>query len=221
MNNNSLGFASGWGTGGGQCFIVAPTSGNFYRILPVSNGEPLETSAANSNTIDQQPYSGGANQQWALASPSAPEFPAGLSATATSTNQASLVWNAVTGATSYNVKRSPVSGGPYTTIASGVAATSYTDTVPVGMRYYYVVSTVAGGSESPNCLEAICLPYPWLTQDIGTVGVAGAANCSNGVFTVTGAGTDIWGTVGRLPLRLHDRDRELHHDCPRLLAARH
>jgi fibronectin type 3 domain-containing protein len=119
----------------------------------------------------------------------------GLSASATSTNQASLVWNAVTGAAGYNVKRSPVSGGPYATIASVVAATSYTDTVPVGMRYYYVVSAVVGGSESPNCLEAICLPYPWLTQDIGTAGIAGAASYSNGVFTVTGAGADIWGTA--------------------------
>jgi fibronectin type 3 domain-containing protein len=197
-NNNSLGFTSGWGTGGGQCFIVAPTSGNFYRILPVSNGEPLETSATNQNTIDQRPYSGSATQQWALAAPSAPVFPAGLSASASSANQASLVWNAVTGAASYNVKRSPVSGGPYTTIASIIAATNYTDSVPVGMRYFYVVSTVAGASESPNCLEAICLPYPWLTQDIGTVGVAGAAGYSNGVFTATGAGADIWGTADAL-----------------------
>ena len=195
LNNGSLGFTSGWGTGGGQCFIVTPISGGFYALLPVSNGEPLETSATNQNAIDQNVYSGSANQLWALASPTAPVFPAGLSATATASNQVSLVWNTVTGAASYNVKRSPTSGGPYTTIAIGVTATNYTDTVPVGMRYYYVVSAVAGGSESPKSLEATSLLYPWLTQDIGAVGLAGSASYSNGVFTVTGAGADIWGAA--------------------------
>ena len=195
LNNGSLGFTSGWGTGGGQCFIVVPISGGFYAVLPVSNGEPLETSAGNQNTIDQQVYSGSANQLWAIASPTAPVFPAGLSAAATSTSQVNLVWNAVAGATSYNVKRSVTSGGPYTTVATGVTATNYTDAVFAGMRYYYVVSAVAGGSESPNSWEATCLPYPWLTQDIGSVGVTGGASYSNGVFTVMGSGADIWNTA--------------------------
>jgi len=59
-------------------------------------------------------------------------------------------WNAVTGATSYNVKRATVSGGPYTTIAS-VTVTKYTDTsVTVGSVYYYVVSAVSPDMESAN-----------------------------------------------------------------------
>ncbi len=36
------------------------------------------------------------------------------------------------------------------------------------------------------------LPPPWLHQDIGTVGVAGDATHSTGVFSVTGSGADIW-----------------------------
>ncbi len=198
LNNGTLGFTSGWGTGGGQCFIVTPTSGGFYTILPVSNGEPLGTSATNQNTIDQQFLSGNANQLWALASPTAPVFPAGLSAAAISTTQVSLAWNPVTGATSYNVKRSVTSGGPYATVATGITATTYADTVAAGMRYYYVVSAVAGGSESPNSWEATCLPYPWLTQDIGTVGLTGSGIYSNGAFTATGSGADIWGTADAL-----------------------
>ena len=53
--------------------------------------------------------------------------PAGLTATQASSSQANLTWNALTNATSYNVKRSTTSGGPYTTIATGVTTTNYTD----------------------------------------------------------------------------------------------
>ena len=38
------------------------------------------------------------------------------------------------------------------------------------------------------------LPDGWTARDIGAVGVTGAATQSGGVFTVKGAGADIWGT---------------------------
>jgi hypothetical protein len=36
------------------------------------------------------------------------------------------------------------------------------------------------------------LPAPWLTADIGTVGLAGGATTTNGTFTLNGSGADIW-----------------------------
>ena len=39
------------------------------------------------------------------------------------------------------------------------------------------------------------LPAPWTNQDIGSVGLPGSATASNGVFTVKGAGADIWGSA--------------------------
>ena len=41
------------------------------------------------------------------------------------------------------------------------------------------------------------LPVPWLTQDIGAVGVTGAATYASATetFSVTGGGADIWGTA--------------------------
>src|SRR5439155_20149848 len=52
-----------------------------------------------------------------------------------------LNWNMLVGAADYNVKRSSVSGGPYTTIATGVLGTSYTNSpLPDGTTYYYIVS---------------------------------------------------------------------------------
>jgi PLD-like domain len=39
------------------------------------------------------------------------------------------------------------------------------------------------------------LPSGWSDQDVGSVGVAGSASYSNGVFAINGAGADIWGTA--------------------------
>src|SRR5439155_17295247 len=39
------------------------------------------------------------------------------------------------------------------------------------------------------------LPVPWLDRDIGSVGVAGSAQFSNGTFTVRASGADIWGAA--------------------------
>ena len=85
--------------------------------------------------------------------------PTGLSATPNN-GQVSLKWTASSGATSYNIKRSTTSGGE-TTIAN-VTGTSYTDTggaLTNGATYYYVVSAVGAGGESPNSFEiGVTLP---------------------------------------------------------------
>jgi regulation of enolase protein 1 (concanavalin A-like superfamily) len=38
------------------------------------------------------------------------------------------------------------------------------------------------------------IPSPWQTQDIGGPAIAGSASASSGVFTIKGAGVDIWDT---------------------------
>jgi hypothetical protein len=67
-----------------------------------------------------------------------------------------LNWTAPTGAApgyTYNVKRSDVPGGPYTTIAPRVSGTTYVDTPPLlNTTYYYVVSAVSA-AESGDCGE--------------------------------------------------------------------
>jgi hypothetical protein len=57
------------------------------------------------------------------------------------------------------VKRSTTSGGPYSTIATGVTSASYTDSsVTGGTTYYYVVSAVNPQGESPNSNQASATP---------------------------------------------------------------
>jgi len=89
--------------------------------------------------------------------PAAP--PTGLYATA-GYGQVVLKWQAGSGATNYNIKRSLTSGGPYTNDTIGsTTATSYTDTSVVdGTTYYYVVSDVSAGGESANSSEASAIP---------------------------------------------------------------
>ena len=36
------------------------------------------------------------------------------------------------------------------------------------------------------------LPSPWISQNIGPVGVAGSVSSNSNIFTVQGSGTDIW-----------------------------
>ncbi|MBM3580457.1 MAG: hypothetical protein FJX37_00635 [Alphaproteobacteria bacterium] len=114
--------------------------------------------------------------------------------------QVILTWNVSANATSYNVKRSTVSGGSYTTIASPTSA-NYTNTgLTNGTTYYYVVSAVNAGGESANSSQVYAtpsagVPSPWVTADIGAVGAIGAASYANGTNIVVGSGADIGGTA--------------------------
>lgn len=80
----------------------------------------------------------------------APDVPTSV-ASAASAMALTVSWAAATGATSYKVYRASAASGPYTAIASGVAAVSYADTTSVGLNYYYVTA-VAGSNESAGSL---------------------------------------------------------------------
>ncbi|MGE0822341.1 MAG: Ig-like domain-containing protein [Candidatus Binatia bacterium] len=87
-----------------------------------------------------------------------PAAPTGLIATA-GNQQITLSWTPSSEAISYNVKRSTTSGGPYTTVASGVPVTSYTDTGLInGTTYYYVTTAVNTAGESGNSHQATATP---------------------------------------------------------------
>jgi beta-galactosidase len=81
--------------------------------------------------------------------------PSGLTA-APGNNQVSLSWNSLPGATSYNIKRSTVSGGSYSVISTAgtVTGTNFIDlTASNGATYYYVVSaatSISASAETAN-----------------------------------------------------------------------
>ncbi len=80
-----------------------------------------------------------------------------------------LRWDATPRAASYNIRRSDVSGGPYT-IISNVSSNGFVDTnVVTGNFYYYVLSATNLLGEGPLSSEVIGQPNPPVT-DVTAVG---------------------------------------------------
>ena len=101
--------------------------------------------------------SGGAATATATApTPAAVSAPAGVTAKP-GRAQVELNWNASAGASSYNVKRSGTSGGPYALIVS-TGATNYSDEGLAGGTFYYVISSVGANGESANSVEVSATP---------------------------------------------------------------
>lgn len=93
-----------------------------------------------------------------VATGSPPAAPTGLTATA-GNGQVALGWNAVSGATSYTVKRSTTSGGPYTVVQSGITTTSFTNTgLTNGTTFWYVVSATNAIGEGVNSAQVSATP---------------------------------------------------------------
>jgi len=118
------------------------------------------------SAVNSAGESGNSNQASATPQLSLPPAPTNLMATAGNA-QVSLNWNASSGATSYNVKRSTTSGGPYTTVATGVTSTSFTNTgLTNGTTYFFVVSAVNSAGESGNSNQASATPLAASSGDI-------------------------------------------------------
>jgi Fibronectin type III domain len=87
-----------------------------------------------------------------------PATPTGLSATA-GNGQVFLSWNAASGATGYNVRRSTTSGGPYSMVAANTSATTFTNLgLANGTAYYYVVAATNAAGESGNSTQISVQP---------------------------------------------------------------
>src|SRR5580658_2906164 len=142
-------------SGGPYAQVAAPTT-NSYVDAGLTNGTKYYYVVSAYNSAGES-----ANSSEVSATPTAPvtapPTPTGLAATARNA-QVSLTWNASTGATSYHVKRSTTTGGPYTQVAAPTAA-NYIDTgLTNGTAYYYVVSALNSAGESANSTEVNATP---------------------------------------------------------------
>jgi len=137
--------------------------------------------------------------------PPAPGAPATLNATPGNA-QVMLTWSAVSGATSYTVKRSlNTTPRSFANVQTLITGTSYTNNTGLtnGTTYVYVVTATGAGGESPPSPERLATPVApppvtWQSKIIGTVasGASGSwSQQSATAHTISAGGADIYGTA--------------------------
>ena len=147
---------------------AAPTLGN-YLVFTVT-GQTTFTATATPDGAGGGGFRSPLNSFQIFKVVQPPAAPTGLTATAFDSG-ATLNWNASAGASSYNVLRGSKTGGPYTSLATGVLSSSYTDTgLTNGTTYYYVVQAVNKNGTSANSNEASVTPVPAVIGS-GTISV--------------------------------------------------
>ncbi len=160
-------------TNGGPYTTVASPTTTSYTNTGLTNGTPYYYVVTAVNSAGESSPSSQATATPA-ASVSIPPTPAGLQATAGNA-QITLTWNASSGATSYNVKRSTTNSGPYTTVASPTT-TSYTNTgLTNGTPYYYVVTAVNSAGESNPSSQVTATPIAPVTIPSAPTGLQATA----------------------------------------------
>jgi len=141
--------------GGPFTQVSAPTAANFTDA-GLTNGTIYYYVVSALNSAGES-----ANSSQASATPAAPgtppPAPSGLGATAGNA-QVSLAWTASAGATSYHLKRSTTSGGPYTQVAAPSTTSDIDTGLTNGTTYYYVVSALNTVGESANSAQASATP---------------------------------------------------------------
>src|SRR5262249_19534559 len=135
-----------------------------------------------------------------------PGAPTNLRETAFTSSALDLAWNSNSyNETGFQVERS-TDATRFTVIATTTATTFEDEEVVPGVTYFYRVRALGDQGDSPysNTLRAGLPSAPLIQdQDIGTgfgtpqpdPSPAGTATFSNGTYTLTASGSDIWGTA--------------------------
>ncbi len=112
-----------------------------------------------------------------------------------------LQWSSSLISATFTVKRATDPAGPFTTVASGITAQTYTDTTAqAGNIYYYVVTATQGTAVSSDSVVVpgiLAGSSSWLGQDVGAVGKNGEFAKSGNRIVISGSGADIWGTADK------------------------
>ncbi|MDR3459629.1 MAG: glycoside hydrolase family 2 TIM barrel-domain containing protein [Verrucomicrobiae bacterium] len=102
----------------------------------------------------------------------------------------SVGWSTVTNAATYNLKRSTVSGGPYTNVVVAPMNAGTDNTVTNRTTYYYVVSAVNAAGESANSAEVSVTTAPPVVPPLPQLTTWFKADAITGL--VNGAAVSLW-----------------------------
>jgi hypothetical protein len=186
-------------SGGPYTQVAAPATTG-YTDTGLTNGTTYYYVVSSYNSAGQS-----ANSTQVSATPAAPitvpAVPTGLQATAGNA-QVSLTWTASAGATSYHVKRSTTSGGPYTQVAAPTTASDTDTGLTNGTTYYYVVSALNSVGESANSSQVSATPANVAADVTITINPANSHPISPYI-----CGINFYsGITGAPPLLTFDRD---------------
>ena len=158
---------------------------NGQRFFYVVSALNTQGESANSSEASANPVAGGA----------LPAAPANLQALAAD-SQVSLSWTAVSGVTSYTVRRASAASGPFTMIspAGSVISAAYADTTASnGQTFFYEVSAVnsagegraAGPVSATPAAQIISYPLPGGFGGASGLQVNGSARLAGSVLRLT------------------------------------
>ena len=191
--------------------VTLPGTGSWgaYSTYSLSN---VSVTASGTATVEVACDAAGYELLWIEFQPvnAAPLRPGGLVATP-GNGAVSLGWTAASEAPGYIISRSTTSGGPYMVIGSTTATACQDFGLTNGTTCFYVVAatnangTSAVSAEVSAMPQSNSLPAGWVSQDVGIrdlwngdageVGFAGSAGLSGSTYSLSGSGTDIWGTA--------------------------
>jgi hypothetical protein len=126
-----------------------------------------------------------------------------------------FTWNRASYTTSYDIylgtssaNMTRVANVPAQLVVNPPTTYSWSTTLQPGTTYFWKVvsltfatpivpsmtatSTILSFTTAGSGGGGGSLPSPWVSQDVGSVGVVGSASFANNTFTVSGAGGDIW-----------------------------
>ncbi|MCP5547388.1 MAG: autotransporter-associated beta strand repeat-containing protein [Akkermansiaceae bacterium] len=153
-----------WVTSRSWTVLAATTMTGQFALGTVSN-DSLGNPVTGIGSFSLQQSATGVTLNFFPAASAPPAAPTGL-ALLGQPGAVSLNWSTTPTATSYNVRRSNVSGGPYDIVASGITGTSFTDaTVSDGTPYFYVVTAVNAFGEGDESAESTATPHQPTTFD--------------------------------------------------------
>lgn len=187
-------------TTGGPYTQISAQASTTYADNSVTNGTKYFYVVSSYNSYGQS-----ANSAEVSATPTAPATPpaapSGLTATAGNA-RVSLSWNASAGATSYHVKRSATSGGPYTQVAAPTANSDTDSGLTNGTSYFYVVSAVNSAGASANSQEVSATPTMAAANVTITINPAATHSISPYIYGINFYS----GITNAPPLLTFDRD---------------